>query len=127
MAKPEGAPRGLDTFEPEQNLDIEPTGDNLVLQKVSITHGKIELVDAAGTKKGKDTEMPDSYFFGYVLAAGPGRYTAEGKLLPMVVKAGDFIKLVGRAFPHHTPSHKKVWIASADTVVAIFKPEKAPS
>lgn len=120
----ENAPRGLEPFDVIEDLDIIPTRDHVIIQRVTLKHGSILLADATGVpKQGQDVTPQD--FFGYVLAAGPGRYSSSGELLPMRVEKGMFVRVDGRLMFHTTPSHKKVWLGSEDVVIATFKPEKS--
>lgn len=63
---------------------MQPLGDKVLLKRlenVDKTPGGIFIPDAAKEKAQT----------GKVIAAGPGRITPEGKLIPLAVKAGDVV------------------------------------
>ncbi len=68
-------------------MKIRPLGDRVVVQRIEEDekHGSIVIPDAA---KEKSLQAK-------VVAAGEGRKTDEGKVLPMEVKVGDRV-LVGK-------------------------------
>jgi chaperonin GroES len=65
-------------------VKLQPLGDRVVIKpspKEEITRSGIVIPDTA-------KEKPQD---GTIVAAGPGRTTDEGKLIPMAVKAGDVV------------------------------------
>ena len=64
--------------------NFRPLGDRVLIKRVedeSKTEGGIIIPDAA-KEKAQTAE---------VIAVGPGRYDAQGKLIPMNVKVGDLV------------------------------------
>ena len=65
-------------------MKVQPTGDRVLVQREDVSMkkspGGIIIPDTATKEKSK---------VGVVLAAGPGRTSEEGKLVPMSVKPGS--------------------------------------
>ncbi|MFH1675566.1 MAG: co-chaperone GroES [bacterium] len=66
-----------------KKLNIKPLGDRVVVrpleEEARTTSGGIVIPDTA-------KEKPQ---LGEVVAIGPGRFTYEGKIIPLTVKVGD--------------------------------------
>ena len=72
-------------------MKIKPLHNNVVIKQTDNTeemYGNI-LIPDMGKEKNE---------FGEVIAIGEGRYTATGKLIPMVIKIGDMVVLPTQGF-----------------------------
>jgi chaperonin GroES len=65
-------------------LNIKPLGDRIVLKVVEAEEKTASGIVLPDTAKEKPQQ-------GKVLAVGPGKYSDDGKLLPMSVKEGDTV------------------------------------
>lgn len=75
-------------------MRLEPLANRVVFEEIEeskTTRGGLLIPDAA--RKNKHIS------YGKVLAVGPGRLTAEGKLIPCAVKEGDVVM-----FPRQAPA-----------------------
>jgi chaperonin GroES len=75
-------------------MRLEPLADRVIFEEVAeskISKGGLLIPDAARKNK--------AVSYGKVVAVGPGRANAEGKLVPCVVKEGDVIM-----FPRQAPA-----------------------
>ena len=65
-------------------MNIKPLGDRIVLKVVEAEEKTASGIVLPDTAKEKPQQ-------GKVLAVGPGKYSDDGKLLPMSVKEGDTV------------------------------------
>jgi chaperonin GroES len=65
-------------------LNIKPLGDRIVLKVLEAEEKTASGIVLPDTAKEKPQQ-------GKVLAVGPGKYSDDGKLLPMSVKEGDTV------------------------------------
>ena len=72
------------TITTDRRMDVSPVGDRVLVRPVApekLTKGGLIIPDSA-------TRHPQ---VGRVVAAGPGRHSVTGVLLPMPVKPGDLV------------------------------------
>lgn len=96
----------------EKKLQLQPLGSRVVAQRLEeqeTLKGGIILPDTA--KKKQETAK--------VVAVGPGHTTAEGKLIPVPVKAGDTILMDKYAAQEVTIDDEEYVIVKADDIIAI--------
>ncbi len=65
-------------------MNIKPLGDRIVLKVLEAEEKTASGIVLPDTAKEKPQQ-------GKVLAVGPGKYSDDGKLLPMSVKVGDTV------------------------------------
>ena len=94
-------------------LKLKPLGDRVIidplLDEAEKSAGGIYIPDTAKEKPQK----------GKVVAAGPGRTTDEGKVLPMPVKAGDTVIYSKYAGTEYKQDGKEFLIVREADVLAI--------
>ena len=96
-------------------MKIKPLSDHILIEPVKEeekTKAGIFLPETANKEKSEE---------GKVIATGPGRMTADGKMIPMAVKPGDKI-----LFTKYGPNEIKVegkeyLIASENDILAIIE------
>ena len=92
---------------------IQPLGDRVVvkaIQREEVTRGGIVLPDTA-------KEKPQE---GQVVAAGPGRFTEDGKRIPMEVKQGDTVIYAKYAGTEVKLDNEEYLILSEKDILAIL-------
>lgn len=92
---------------------IKPLGDRVVVkavQREEVTRGGIVLPDTA-------KEKPQE---GKVLAVGPGRYTEDGKRIPMEVKENDTVIYAKYAGTEVKLNDEDVLILSEKDILAVL-------
>lgn len=75
-------------------MRLEPLADRVIFEEIAeskVSRGGLLIPDAARKNK--------AISYGKVVAAGPGRLSADGKLIPLSVKEGDCIM-----FPRQAPA-----------------------
>ena len=94
-------------------LKLKPLGDRVIIDPLTDeaekSAGGIYIPDTAKEKPQK----------GKVVAAGPGRTTDEGKVLPMPVKAGDTVIYSKYAGTEYKQDGKEFLIVREADVLAI--------
>ncbi len=94
-------------------VKLKPLGDRVIIDPI-----KDETEKSAGGIHIPDTakEKPQK---GKVVAAGPGRTTDEGKVIPMPVKAGDIVIYSKYAGTEYKQDGKEYLIVREADVLAI--------
>lgn len=102
----------------------EPLGDRIVVRldaKKDKTEGGIVIPEIA---------LNERQQIGTIIAVGPGRYTDEGKLIPMRVKVDDRVILTGFAGleirSDHAASQDEYLILREEDVLARLPPPETP-
>ena len=95
------------------NPNLKPLGDRVVIEPLpddtEKSSGGIFIPDTAKEKPQK----------GKIIAAGPGRTTDEGKVLPMPVKVGDTVLYSKYAGTEYKQDSKEYLIVREADVLAI--------
>jgi chaperonin GroES len=103
------------------NLKITPLSDRiLVIPGAFEEEGEKDSIRILLTEKEVIRDM------GRVVAAGPGAKDASGKLIPMPVKVGDFVKFSQYGPEPINLDGQEYLILNASNVLAIISKEAAP-
>lgn len=95
-----------------QNLNFKPLSDFVLLDPIEIT-------ETAGGLHLPSGVNPDDLAKARVIAAGPGRTTNDGKVLPMPLEVGDVVYRLTRNNPMVIQLNGKQYaVASAGEVIA---------
>jgi chaperonin GroES len=96
-------------------MNIKPISDHIVIEPLKAeekTKGGILLPQSGEREKQEQ---------GKVIAVGPGKATASGKIIPMEVKVGDIV-LFTKYGPHEIKiDNKEYLIASQNDILAVIE------
>ena len=96
-------------------MDIKPLSDHILIEPITVEEKTKSGILLPGTA---EKERPEQ---GKVIAAGPGRKTPTGKVIPLEVKKGDKV-----LFTKYGPSeikidNKEYLIARQEDILAIIE------
>ena len=95
-------------------MNIKPLGDRIVLKVLEAEEKTASGIVLPDTAKEKPQQ-------GKVLAVGPGKYSDDGKLLPMSVKEGDTVLFAKYAGTEIKYKGEELLILSESDLLAIVE------
>lgn len=96
-------------------MNVKPLSDNILIEPITVeekTKSGILLPDTA------QKERPEQ---GKVIATGPGKKTAAGKVIPMEVKTGDKVLFTKYGPNEIKIDNKEYLIAKQEDILAIIE------
>ena len=99
---------------PGENMEIRPLHDRVIVRRVEekkTTSSGLIIPDSS-------TEKPSR---GEVVAAGNGRISSQGDLIPLDVKVGDTVMFGQYSGSEITVGEEKLLVMSEDEIVAVIE------